>query len=519
MSKFANLHTKPADEFLRTAEQVIYNHEQDLAYKANPLSELFMRLVTSFIEDKYYESASQQLKEIRKLVHMAIDQDPDAVRAMTKWARHEGNMRSVPIVVACEYAAYQGPHSRDLINDVCVRGDEPAELLGYWLGTFGKPIPSRVKRGLSDAAQRLYTERNSLRWDSPNNSVRMADVIELCHVKPNSQRQALLFRRLIEKRHNREELTPVNGTVAQQYLPTINVHQTLMDLPQDKRKDVPTSLLIDAQMSWEQYSSYINGPMDAEAWEKVIPLMGYMALLRNLRNFEEANISEELVELVSNKLSNPNEVRKSRQLPFRFWSAMKNVTSYQYLPSLERALDTVFENVPNLKGSTLILLDTSGSMGQNLSARGSITPMELGSVFAAALAYSCDRYNLVQFAEGNASIDIEGLTIARGINTINSQIGQVGHATRMFAALTEWYQGQDRVIILSDLQAQDSNVVESASFIDNVPLYYWDLSGYGDVPTRIGDKHFLFSGINDKVFDMIGNIENSQRGVMPWSEK
>ncbi len=35
---------------------------------------------------------------------------------------------------------------------------------------------------------------------------------------------------------------------------------------------------------------WLQGPMDKAAWQAIIPNMGYFALLRNLRNFDEAGI-------------------------------------------------------------------------------------------------------------------------------------------------------------------------------------------------------------------------------------
>src|SRR3712207_7767035 len=48
------------------------------------------------------------------------------------------------------------------------------------------------------------------------------------------------------------------------------------------------------------------------------PTMGYMALLRNLRNFDEAGMPDEVAAVVAARLGDPDEVARSRQLPYRF---------------------------------------------------------------------------------------------------------------------------------------------------------------------------------------------------------
>jgi hypothetical protein len=55
-----------------------------------------------------------------------------------------------------------------------------------------------------------------------------------------------------------------------------------------------------------------------EVWELCIPLMGEMALTRNLRNFEQSGISKESWEKVYERML---AVEDSVQLPFRFFSA------------------------------------------------------------------------------------------------------------------------------------------------------------------------------------------------------
>ena len=42
-------------------------------------------------------------------------------------------------------------------SSVLQRADEPGELLAYWLAAHGRAVPKPVKRGVADAAVRLYT--------------------------------------------------------------------------------------------------------------------------------------------------------------------------------------------------------------------------------------------------------------------------------------------------------------------------------------------------------------------------
>ena len=64
-----------------------------------------------------------------------------------------------------------------------------------------------IKRGVADAAQRLYNERNYLKWDSSRNKVRWADVIELTHPTPVAEWQSALFKLAIDARHYQQAST------------------------------------------------------------------------------------------------------------------------------------------------------------------------------------------------------------------------------------------------------------------------------------------------------------------------
>ena len=89
--------------------------------------------------------------------------------------------------------------------------DEPAEMLGYWLTTHGRNVPMPVKRGVADAARRLYTERAALRYDGLSRQIRMADVIELAHPSPRDDAQSALFRWLLDRRHHDDARADADG--------------------------------------------------------------------------------------------------------------------------------------------------------------------------------------------------------------------------------------------------------------------------------------------------------------------
>jgi len=107
----------------------------------------------------------------------------------------------------------------------------------------------------------------------------MADVLDLTHPKPRDDAQSALFGWLLDRRHDRPD-----ATVPAQ-LATVRANAELQAMAEVERRLLLTEpdaarRLAAAGMSWEALSGWLNGPMDATAWEAVIRSMGYMALLR-----------------------------------------------------------------------------------------------------------------------------------------------------------------------------------------------------------------------------------------------
>jgi hypothetical protein len=111
--------------------------------------------------------------------------------------------------------------------------------------------------------------------------------------------------------------------------------------------------------------------MDAEAWEAVIPAMGVMALVRNLRNFDQAGIAEAAIDAVTAKITDADEVAKARLFPYQVWAAYKSSRSDNWKRALGRTLDHTVANIPALDG-TLVVIDTSGSMQSPVSGRSTM---------------------------------------------------------------------------------------------------------------------------------------------------
>lgn len=170
--------------------------------------ELFLLAVTNMVsENSFYEGSSIRDDRFNRLIKNVTKEDPSWVAGFVGYLRNTLNMRSASLVMAVEYVRAGGPNGRQVVSSACVRADEPAEMLAYFHAKYGRKLPAALKRGIADSAVRLYTERNTLKFDGQSKGFRFADVIELTHPKPGAGWQSSLFKHVLDKRHHADTAT------------------------------------------------------------------------------------------------------------------------------------------------------------------------------------------------------------------------------------------------------------------------------------------------------------------------
>lgn len=513
--------TRPVSTMGKTKAKVkkakVGTFEGGTGYQLKDRTALYNSAVTSMLTQRFYD-ATDGVDAIAELAYKLSKKDPDWVAGFVPHLRNDMNIRSAAIVIAAEYVRSGAPNGRSVVASACERADEPGEMLSYWKSRYGStPVPSRMKRGLGDACCRLYSEYSSLKYDTRSTSMRFADVLSICHPKPQTEDQAALFKWLIDRRFGNTEDLALLGKVRK------DAH--LQSLPVDQRRAKLDSV-IDAGWTWERLSGWIPGGMDAQAWESIIPNMGYMALLRNLRNVETAGVSPELLNFIEAKLMDPEEVARSRQFPFRFYSAWKFSETMRFGMALQKGLELSVQNIPTLPGRTLVLVDTSGSMthmgGAGFSRpRGSasgIRPVDKASVFAAAFAGKQGNNADIGIYGSTSSMvgsSEDNVSVIRMIDRMSQLIGSVGHGTDTWGAVSNLYDNHDRVMIFTDMQDHPGGHL---SWLPDVPVYVWDLTGYGVSNLSPETGRYLFSGMSDVHFKLIPALERGEDQGWPWEQ-
>lgn len=463
-------------KFNQTATIKTTNKSGHAAYGMTSKSKLVTQVLTSFFnEDKFYSDNSAEMQETIKEV---IKQDAEFVSKLAVYARREFNMRSVSHVLTA-YLAHEPEgkqYVRKTVRGVSLRGDDVTEIMSFYLATFGKPVPNSLKKGINDVLT-VFDEYDLAKYKGDNKAVKMRDLICLCRPAPKNAEQSELFKKCLENR-------------------------------------------LETPLTWETELS-ANGN-NAKTWEKLIDSgkVGYMALLRNLRNIIKANPSN--IQQVYDIIQDPERVRKSKQLPFRFLSAyksVKNICSSKVLNVLENAVDASINNLPKINGTTVIAVDVSGSMRSEISKKSDIECSEIALMLAYIANRICENAYIYAFDTRVYKLTTSCRT---GILQAVESTPVHGGGTNMglpFRLMISEKINADRIIILSD------NMNNSGLWSNSPTQHYadeyrrisgndiWvhgiDLQGYGTQQFH-GRKTNIIAGWSEKVLDFINLAEQGK---------
>lgn len=456
------------------------NKSGNIAYSMSDKSKLVTQVLTSFFnESKFYGDNS---KEMQKTIERVVAKDPQFIANLAVFARREFNMRSVSHVLVA-YLAHElegKPYTRKTVKAVCLRGDDATEIMACYISMFGKPIPNSLKKGINDVLQG-FDEYTLAKYKGNGKTVKMRDLLCLCRPTPKNKEQSDLWKRLL----NNELETPI---------------------------------------TWETELSS-NGN-NAKTWEKLIDSgkVGYMALLRNLRNILTANPSN--IDKVLNTIQNPEKVKRSKQLPFRYLSAYKelaNIGGSRVFDVLENAIEASIENMPKLSGTTVIAVDVSGSMIDCVSAKSKVYCYEIAMLLGLIANKICENSIFYTF---NTDIKKYAVSHRSGIleTTLHSCCGGGTNMYLPFAKMIEDKINADRIIILSDNECNSSGGWHCRKPVQSIANEYrkqtgndiWvhaiDLQGYGTQQFH-GAKTNVIAGWSEKVLDFIRLAEQGENNL------
>ena len=465
------------------------------AYAMTPELELVSALLTSFLEDKFYQSGQGRMDAIKNAMAKV---DPLFAAKAAIYARNEFGMRSVSHVTAAELFRL-GANGKTrvagqewvkrFIDKVVRRPDDATEIVSYYFANVraNNSEPGALKKGLALALAK-FDEYQLAKYRSVGKSIKLVDIANLVHPAHSEA-----IKKLID-----DELRNQN---------TFEVK-----LSEAGKSDAP-----DAKK---------------EAWADLVTSgkLGYFALLRNLRNIIEQ--APEVIDRACEQLKNEKAIRQSLVLPFRFLTAADEIgklagpEAKKVLMALNAALDVSAVNLPKFEGETLVAVDRSGSMQGE--------PLKRAALFAAMLVKS-NLADVILWDDAARDLTCNPadstLTIA---NQIARATGGSG-GTNIAAPFQHASRAYDRIVILTDEQswlhdsqsyfgygARHTGPSALAEYkrrtMANPFVYDWDLQGYGTLQFPENQVAML-AGWSDKVFDIMKLVETDKKALVHTIER
>lgn len=345
-------------------------------------------------ETEFYEDGQTIADRIAAL---AIEVAPQALADLAVEARERFNLRHAPLMLLVGLVRHGGPLVAPTIERVIQRADDLTELLAIYWRNGKRPLSKQMKRGLAvafakfDAYQLAKYDR-----DGP---VKLRDVLFLVHAKPADEAQGALWKQVAER------------TLA-------------------------------SPDTWEVA---LSGGADKKAtFERLLAerKLGYLALLRNLRNMDQAGVDEALVtEAILARRG------AHRVLPFRYVAAARAAPRFERWLD-EALMETVLQG-PVFHGRTIVLVDVSGSMDWKLSAKSDLTRMDAAATLAAVIP---GDVRVFTFSE-----QVVEIPARRGMAGVDAVVRSQPHSSTWLGKAVEHVNRlpHDRLIVMTDEQSHD----------------------------------------------------------------
>ncbi len=460
------------------------NRSGYIAYSMSNKEQLVTAVLTTlFGEPKYYGSTDN---DIVKLAVCCAKEAPEFLCKLACYTRTVGNMRSVSHVLTAVIAHEAQAYTRITIRNVVIRPDDITEIMSCYVLMYGKPFPNAMKKEVALVIQK-FNEYQFAKYNGDNKALKFRDVLRITHPVPKDKKIEVLFGKIL------------NDTLKVPY-------------------------------TWEvELSSHGN---TKEVWNELIASkqVGYMALLRNLCNIIKSGAD---ITPILDKLSDAEQVKKSRQLPFRFYSAYqilvrKNLMTPEIHKALEAALRASINNMEMIQGRTLIAIDVSGSMDCQISSNSQIRCRDIAALLGAMANHVCEDatvcyfdaenwwqdkkykgYRIVHYSKFDSILDICAKNMFTG--------GGTDLSLPMHFALDEDQTRNirpfDRIIYFSDNECNRSSCGFNKTVRGMVDQYrqqynkdFWvhgvDLQGYG-TQQFCGQRFNLIAGWNERVLSFI----------------
>lgn len=448
-------------------------------------------LATMLWEDTFYETASDAPKRIAELIPSLT---PEEVADLAVQARNDYKLRHAPLFIVREMARLASHRKlvAATLQRIIQRPDELAEFMALYWKEGKTPIAKQIKKGLASAF-RKFDEYQFSKWNR-DEKVRLRDVMFLTHPKPSPSGVGKWTKDERKKAKESPLETPVKPLTAAEILYKKIAEQKLAT-PETWESDAAAG--IDMKKNFEE--------------KLKAGRLGAIALLKNLRNFEKYSINRDLVTKALATCA------VERVLPFRFITAAKHAPVYE--PAIEQAMLRCLAGMEKLPGTTILVLDLSGSMSGSISSKSELQRKDAAIALAILAQEMCDKVYIYATA-GNDMKRVHatalvparhGFALRDAMLLAERELGGGGIFLKQCMDFIESKHTQetvDRVIVFTDEQDCDNKCNPSTAKLLGKYNYIVNVANYKN---GIGyEKWTKIDGFSEATLKFILEAEKAQ---------
>ena len=486
-------------------ENLTTNHEGAVAYRITAEQALAQLISVGFLDNKYYTSAEEQLEMVKKL---CSESSPEFVAACAVYSSEQG-MKDMPVVLLGLLRQMSLPLFKQTFPIVIRDGGRLRTFVGALrAGQFGSKNLNTVGMNL---IEQWFNSRTPLQvWrQSVGNNPSLSNVMALAHPAPGTDVERQAVYTLLRKNKKTE-----------------NLPQEIKNYYEFVKDQVNNEMPRAGFMRMKALA------LTPQNWIKLSDQMSWTELRMNINLLEKNKVldnPEALAKIVT-KLTNPEEVKRSRVFPYQIYTSYENTKHVVLRNALQTALDHSVANVPELPGNVVLAVDVSYSMtapvnGNTIKNKNSKTPnnpmtcARVAAIMAMAFykknptakVYTFDS-SPVEYTSRLNSHD----SIVTNMDKLKFTSGGTDIACTMNAVLGK-QQPVDYMIIFSDYENNDQYKEKggTASALawkkiksknPNARLIMIDLMGARTAQVPIEDKDTLYiSGFSDGLFSAVKN--------------
>lgn len=486
------------------------------AYERSPKQALAQYAATGCFNNTFYTDGSEQLE---KVIALAGNLDAGFVAKTAVFAREAGYMKDMPALLV----AILSVKDKQLFEKVFPRVIDNGKMLRNFVqimrsGAVGRKslgsLPKRLVREWFEnrSAEQIFKQ-------SVGASPSFPDILKMVHPKPVDAEREALYGYFIGRDIDADKLPGV-----------VKNFERFKSGDSAESPDVPFQMLTSL-------------PLGKKDWARIARNAGWQMTRMNLNTFQRHGVFADagMVEIIANRLRDPEAIRKARVFPYQLLVAYSAAVANQGVPraiteALQDAMEIATANVPKIKGTVWIFPDISGSMqspvtGYRKGSTSAVRCIDVAALVAAAVLRRNPLAEVIPFSDHVVKADLNPRdSVMTNANKLASLPSGGTNCSAPLYELNRRKAKGDLIIYVSDNESWvDSNARVSSgtgtmkqwnefkSRNRDAKLVCIDIQPAPTTQARESADILNIGGFSDQVFNLISEFANGSMSADHWT--